>query len=251
MKEFMVDKFLVRLMNHKDLQEVKQVQILRYNYLLKEYNQSLPDGGIDDDGYDKYTDSILVINTESGEICGTYRVATLKTTNGHKFLTEDEYDITPLKESGKDFVELGRAVVHPEYRTGLVIQLLFLGIYRYMIENNCQYTIGLCSFHGNDPTLYKNAFSYLKQNYSFKDLEIKACNNAFNLDMVSEIDEKKVDSELTGLLKMYLRFGNRVCFNGSIDYSFNSCDILIILDINEANMRYINHFTKMIKKEVA
>lgn len=252
MKEFIADKFLVKLMDHNNLEEVKKVQTLRYKHLLRDYNPSLPLDGLDDDGYDDYSDSILVIDTQTNEICGTYRVASLKTTKGHKFLTDDEYDIEELKRSGFDFVELGRAVVHPDYRSGYVIQILFLAVYRYMLEHDCKYCLGLCSFHGNDPTIYKNALTYLKRNYLFTDYTIKAVSNTFELDLVEgELDREKVNNELPGLLKMYLKFGNKVAYNGSIDYSFNSCDVLVIVDIKDIDIRYINHFSKLIKKEVA
>ena len=250
MRDFIVDKFYVRLMDHNNLEEVKRVQKLRYDHLLKEYNPTLPSEGLDDDGYDDYSDTIMVIDSTNGVISGGYRVATLKTLKGKKFLTEEEYDIKALRECGSDILELGRAVVHPDYRSGFVIQVLFLAIYRYMIEHNCKYSFGLCSFHGNDPSLYSNGFKYLKKYHSFTDYEIKAVSNAFEFGDVSELDEALAKEELPGLLRMYLSFGNKVSFNGSIDFSFNSCDVLLIVKDTEINKRYINHFQKLQIKEV-
>ena len=43
---------------------------------------------------------------------------------------------------------------------------------------------------------------------------------------------------MPNLLKMYLKLGHKVSIDGSIDYKFNSCDVFIILDINEINIRY-------------
>lgn len=250
MRDFIVDKFYVRLMNHNDLEEVKKVQSLRYEHLLRDYNPSLPSGGLDNDGYDDYSDSILVIDTTNGVFAGSYRVATLKTLKGTKFLTEEEYDIKQLRECGSDILELGRAVVHPDYRSGFVIQILFLAIYRYMGEHNCKYGFGLCSFHGNDPSLYSNGLKYLKKNYSFNDYEIKAVSNSFEFGDESNFDAQLAKDELPGLLRMYLSFGNKVSYNGSIDYSFNSCDVLLICKYEEINIRYIKHFMSLGIKEV-
>ena len=249
MKEFFVDKYHIRLMNHNNLEEVRKIQKLRYDHLLKEYNPSLVDGGIDDDNYDDVSDSIIVIDTTNDMICGTYRVATMKTIKDHKFLIEEQYDITSLKESGYDFLELGRAVVHPDYRIGFVIQILFLAVYRYMVEHNCRYSIGLCSFHGHDPSIYSDGFSYLKDNYLFEDEKIKAISNPFPMGD-KEYDINKAKDQLPGLLKMYLKFGNKVSSEGSIDLSFNSCDVLMVFDIEKANTRYINHFFKLGVKEI-
>ena len=242
MKEFNVEKFKIRLMDKTNKEEVQKVQKLRYEYLLKDYNTNLPVDGIDDDGYDEYSDSILVIDTEKDIIAGTYRVATKETVKGHKFLTEEEYDIHELIESDETFLELGRAVVHVDYRNGFVIQLLLLAIYHYATEHNLKYYLGLCSFHGTDPTLYKHGFSILARDYSFTKYNIKACSNTFDLHYIDEdkIDPQLAKAQLPSLLRMYLRLGHRVCAGGSIDYNFNSCDVLIVLDSDNINIKYFN-----------
>ena len=71
MKEFVVNNYLIRLMNYNDKEEVRRVQTLRYDYLLREYNPSLPEGEIDVDGYDDLSHSILVIDQDNNEIAGT------------------------------------------------------------------------------------------------------------------------------------------------------------------------------------
>ncbi|MBO4666698.1 MAG: GNAT family N-acetyltransferase [Bacilli bacterium] len=247
MKDFVVNNYLIRLMHHGDLDEVKRVQSLRYQFLLREYNPSLPEEGLDIDGYDDVSNSILVIDQNNNEIAGTYRVATMETIKGGRFLTEDEYNIDDLKKDSDGFVELGRAVVHPSYRNPLVIQLLFLGIYHYAIEHNCRYFIGLCSFHGHTPSDYAHGFSLLKRDYLCTKFNFKACANGFALDFLKddEIDVAKAKKEIPNLLRMYLNLGHRVSGEGSIDYKFNSCDVLIIMDSKEINMRYFERLMKI------
>ena len=240
MKELNVGKFNIRLMNHNDLEEVKKVQSLRYEYLLRDYDPSLPSGAIDDDGYDCVSDSVLVIDKEKDIIAGTYRIATPDTIKDHKYLTEDEYNIDQIKLSGDRFLELGRAVVRPEYRNGFVIQLLFLGIHHYATEGNFRYLMGLCSFHGHNPAVYGDALALLKRDYRCTKFDIRACNNSFSFDYVDldNINEEEAKKQMPNLLKMYLKLGHKVSIDGSIDYKFNSCDVFIILDINEINIRY-------------
>ncbi len=247
MKDFTVNNYVIRLMNHKDEEEVKKVQSLRYKYLLRDYNPALPEEGLDIDGYDDYSDSILVIDTNNGEIAGTYRVATMDTIKGGRFLTEDEYDITELKNCEDGFMELGRAVVCPDYRNPIVIQLLFLGIYHYATEHHYRYTIGLCSFHGHTPSDYAQGFSMLKRDYLCKDFNIPASNNGFRLDFVKDedIDMVAAKSQIPNLLRMYLNLGHTVSAMGSIDYSFNSCDVLIVLDTLNINLRYLERLTRI------
>ena len=246
MQAFNVGKFNVRLLNHEDASEVKQVQELRYHHLLKEYNPNLPEDGIDDDGYDQYSDSILIIDTEAKKIVGTYRIASCDTIKDAAYLTEKQYDLTPLKKQGLRFIELGRAVVDPDYRDGFVIQLLFLGILHYVEEHHFDYLLGLCSFHGHDPVAYANGFYSLKE-YIDQSLNLKATSNAFSFDLIDEasFDAKNARLELPRLLRMYLNLGSKVAAGGSIDYEFNSCDVLIITKVKELNMRYVERITKI------
>ena len=247
MKEFVASNYLIRLLDKSNPDELKRIQELRYKYLLKIYNEDLPEYGLDDDGYDKYSDTLLVINQENGDICGAYRLATKKTNSSMHFLMEDEYDCTPLKESSYDFCELSRAFVHKDYQNGLVITLLFLGIYHYVLEHDCKYFIGLCSFHETDPSKYMHGFSLLKRDYSFNEYVMKAVRNSFPLDYYhgNDIDEVEAKKELPGLLKMYLKFGCLVGFDGSIDYGFNCCDVLLVLNFDNLNKKYLDHFIRM------
>ncbi|MBO4668028.1 MAG: GNAT family N-acetyltransferase [Bacilli bacterium] len=246
MKKLTVGKFEIRLMEKTDA-ELKQVQAFRYQYLLRDYNPGLPLEGFDDDGYDEFSDSLLVIDTEKNIIVGTYRLATPQTIKDAKYLTEFEYDITPLKQSGQGFVELGRAAVHPDYRNGFVIQLLFLGLYNYAVENGCQYMIGLCSFHGIDPTLYPHAMMYLKKEYLSPDFKIHAINKPFSFDMIKEdeLDYTLAKEQMPGLLRMYLNLGAKVGCDGFIDEEFKSCDVLILTNVSQINMRYLERIMRI------
>ena len=50
------------------------------------------------------------------------------------FYTEQEFDISNLKKnfSSKDILELGRSCVHHEYRSGIILKLLWQGISKYI-----------------------------------------------------------------------------------------------------------------------
>ena len=244
MKALNVGKFEIRLMN-KDEAELKQVQAFRYQYLLRDYNPDLPLEGFDDDGYDAYSDTLLVIDHEENKIVGTYRLATPSTIQDASYLTEAQYDLSAFRENKINFVELGRAVVHPLYRNGFVIQLLFLGLYNYAKSMGCKYMIGLCSFHGTDPKQYQNAFALLKRDYAFTDYQFNAIANKINFACSGEVDEHLAKSEMPGLLRMYLNLGAKVAPEGSIDYTFQSCDVLILLDVESINVRYLERIMRI------
>ena len=64
MFDYKLGKYRLRLLDKNNDEELKAVQRLRYNDLLKEFNDELDNNGIDDDHYDKYSDSLIVIDEE-------------------------------------------------------------------------------------------------------------------------------------------------------------------------------------------
>ena len=240
--EFIYSNYLVRLLNKNNKGELIEVQKLRYDYLLREFNPALPEEGIDDDGYDDKTDSILIIDTNNNKIIGTYRLATLATAKENPFKTEGEFNIDAIKNCGKEVVELGRAVVHKDYRNGVTIQLLGSAIFQYAIENNCKYLFGTCSFHGVDPTAYSKVFSYIKKEV-ISGLNVYAVHDSFEFGD-EEYDKITIKEETPSLLKSYISLGCKIGKNGFIDYEFNSCDVLIVVDLDDCNEKIVNRMMR-------
>ena len=235
MKPFESGNFLVRLLDKNNEEELRIVQKLRYDFLLRDFDPSLPEDGLDDDGFDQYCDSILVIDKDNNKIVGTYRVATLKTMNGHEFKCEEEFNIDALKADPDGVVETGRAVVHGDYRKGGVISLLLEGLFHYGTEHNCRYITGTASLHGTDYTVHRKSLSYLYHHSMDTKFNIRSRKNSFEYYQ----DEDATMNDLPSLLKIYLLIGARVSLNGYIDYDFNSCDVLIITDLRNVNQRML------------
>lgn len=237
--------FEAGVLNKSNKEDLINIQKLRYEYLLREFNPNLPIGGIDDDGYDDTSDLLYVKDTTKNIFVGTYRLTTPLTNPNHEknYIAENEYDLTELLDSKELFVNLSRACVHADYRDGgVVIKLLFACIFEYGKEINAKYYLGLCSFHGTDPTIYKRGFTYLYQNKCFTKYNLPSIMNPFKLNMLpNEIIDRSIErEELPGLLRMYLRFGHKVCPEGAIDKDFNDIDVLIILDRDDMSQRYID-----------
>ena len=238
MEHIETDNYLVRLLDHSRPEELREVQKLRYDYLLKDFDSRKNAGdGLDDDGWDAFTDSILVVDKQSGRIAGTYRVATEKTLRGTPFKSEEEFDISALKSDPDGIVEAGRAVVHEDYRTGGVVGLLWKALVSYAKDCRLRYIFGTCSLHGTDPSLYVNCTSFLNQYYLSDRFDIRAAHNPFEYGTRKDLSFP--EANVPGLLKAYLKMGAKVSRNGYIDYDFNSCDVITILDTQNMNERYI------------
>lgn len=224
--------------------EYQQLWKLRYHELLKAYNQDhYNELEEDKDIYDEVCDHLIIVDTEVDEVIGTYRlIKKSQLTNIKKFLTETEYDITPLKKF--EILEVGRAVIKEEYRTGAAISLLWKGVIKYAVMSNVDFMIGTASFHGLDPTPYLDCFGYLFDKHLSKEefrCEVNL-DSGFPKEMFKEYDEARALDNMPSLIKGYLRLGATIGSGVFKDTSFNSLDVLIVLKIDEINQRYLKRF---------
>ena len=234
-------EYLIRLLDHGDTESLREVQKLRYDYLLKEFDESKNDSeGLDDDGYDDYSDSILAIDKKTGRIIGTYRLATEETLKGHIYKCEEEFDISSLRRDPEGIIETGRAVIREDHRSGVVLGLLWRGVTSYARDHGLRYIFGTCSLHGTDPSVHENCTSYLNQHYVSDKYEVRAVRDAFEYGTKKDLTMGQAG--LPGLLKAYLKIGSTVSQNGFIDYDFNCCDVMIIMDRLNMNVRYMKRF---------
>lgn len=244
MKNFVVNNFTVKLAATAD--EYHRLFKLRYLDLIKSYNEKANfDTEEDKDDYDEYCDHIIVVDNNNSEVVGTYRLiksdhlVKLKT-----FLTESEFDISPLKKY--KLLEVGRAVVKEEYRTSNIISLLWKAIINYAIEEQIDYMIGTASFHGIDPTPYLDTFAYLYNMHLMKIEE--RCNvnsrSSYPLNIKSDYDLNKAKANMPPLIKGYLSLGAVIGDGVYVDKEFNSLDVLIVLNIKKINERYLRRFLR-------
>ena len=114
----------------RNASEVLDAQRLRYRVFAEEMGANLSNRtpGVDHDVYDPYCEHLVVRDSDSSEIVGTYRI--LSPANARKigYYSENEFDITRLRHLRPRMVEIGRSCVHPDYRTGATIALLWSGL---------------------------------------------------------------------------------------------------------------------------
>ena len=86
---------------------------------------------------------------------GTYRVLCQEVADYYAgFYTQGEYDILPLiqaKGRGYRFMELGRSCVLKPYRNKRTVELLWHGIWAYVLHHRIDVMMGCASLEGTDP----------------------------------------------------------------------------------------------------
>ena len=143
--------------------EVREVQRLRYKVFVEAMGLSALANadGLDQDEFDAYCDHLIVRDTRSLKVVGTYRILSpgaIEKTGG--FYSEKEFDLSRLSNLRKRITEAGRACIHPDYRSGGVIMMLWAGIAACMRKEKTEYLIGCASVSladgGNGPKLAGN-----------------------------------------------------------------------------------------------
>ncbi len=238
--------------------EIDAAQSVRYRVFVEEMNAMLPAEAMhlkrDFDSYDDICVHLLVVvNAIEGEIeeqiVGTYRLLRQEVAlaNGG-FYSACEFDIEPLlkRHPDKQFMELGRSCVLPDYRTKRTVELLWQGNWAYALRHGMGAMFGCASFPGVDPQEHALALSFLHQNSLVKDEWMVSARSELyrNMDLVpaEEINPRQALSAMPPLVKGYLRLGAMIGDGAVVDQAFNTTDVLIVLPIAVISGRYINHF---------
>ncbi|OGB82945.1 MAG: ornithine-acyl-ACP acyltransferase, partial [Burkholderiales bacterium RIFOXYD2_FULL_59_8] len=200
--------------------------------------------GHDVDLFDNYCEHLLVRDTASQEVVGTYRVLTpaqAKRVGGT--YSDTEFDLVRLRALRERMVELGRSCVHPDHRHGGVIMALWGALAEFMVRNQLDTMIGCASI----PMLHNGvvggdvAASIWQQLKSTHLAPIE-----FHVRPRLALPVEQLDSSLAveppALIKGYLRLGAKVLGAPAWDPDFNTADLPMLMRIGDLPARYRKHF---------
>jgi putative hemolysin len=226
----------------RDEAEVREAQRLRYKIFAEEMGARLPnaESGLDQDLFDPFCEHLLVRDNETLEVVGTYRLLTPEQARKvGSFYSQTEFDMTRIAHLSSRMVEVGRSCVHPGYRSGATIALLWSGLSRFMQRHGYDYLIGCASIPMADGGhAAASIFRHIGMEHMSpvewrvfprNRLPLEALDNTLNVP-------------LPPLLKGYMRLGCYVCGEPAWDPDFNTADLMLILPLALMNQRYARHF---------
>ncbi|EDQ04644.1 hypothetical protein DSM14862_01513 [Sulfitobacter indolifex] len=224
--------------------DVQAAQRLRYEVFVQELGGSgaMVDhaAGLEQDRFDPFFDHLLLTDLRNGKLAGVYRVmrADMAARAGG-FYSEAEYDLTPLVQSGRKLLELGRSCLDPAYRGGAAMHHLWGALARYVAEHEIEVLFGVASFHGTDTATLAEPLSLLHHRHlAPPELRVRAREFA-PMDLIAEpdLDRRKAMLAVPSLIKAYLRLGGCVGEGAYIDRAFNTTDVCLILDTKQMSAR--------------
>lgn len=226
-------KYTVRIaQNRKEIEEALKLRFNVFNIELGEGLESSYEKEMDEDIYDVQCHHLIVIENNSSKVIGTYRMqdnAMAKSGNG--FYTQSEFDLTKFPaDLLNNVVELGRACIHLDHRSGRVLYLLWRGLAKYLEIAKKRYLFGCCSITSQNPIEGHIVNNFLKDHdhihpiYSIPVLKEYECgpSNTINID--------SANVKLPQLFRLYIDVGVKVCGGPALDKTFKTIDYLILLD---------------------
>ncbi|CDZ44056.1 GNAT family N-acetyltransferase [Neorhizobium galegae] len=238
--------------------EIDAAQAVRYRVFVEEMHATLSPDAMrrrrDVDAFDAICDHLLVVDNAiegdiEDQIVGTYRLLRQEVAMANNgFYSASEFDIEPLlaRHPDKQFMELGRSCVLPDYRTKRTVELLWQGNWAYSLKHGMNAMFGCASFPGVSPEEHAMALSFLHHTVSTKgEWAVSALPELYrSMDLMpmEGVNTRKALSLLPPLIKGYLRLGAMVGDGAVIDHAFNTTDVLIVLPIASISDRYITHF---------
>ena len=227
-------------------EEIEKARQLRYSELVSFHNKDIPfDQSYDDSDY--IYDHLIVLD-QAGDVVGTYRLGRrehLKKLGA--FAIESKFDISPIKSTNEEILELSRNAVRHDHRDGSVIRLLWKGIVEYCNHYHIRYLFAVISLYTFNAEEAKNFLSYIYYNHVSQEFELYAKPPVVEMNMLApdQIDMESARKEMHPALKAYMGMGCKFSRNAHIDDKMlKSVDVMIVIDYEKINPKYVQLMTR-------
>lgn len=232
--------------------DLLSAQRLRYRVFVGELGADGPlvdhDAQLERDEFDPIVDHLVLVDTRRDPAAGNHVVGVYRLLRGDaaerfgRFYCDDEYDLTPLRGSGRRLVELGRSCVDPAYRGGSGMFMLWNALADYVLDNGIEIMFGVASFHGTDIEALAPALSWLHHHH-LAPPELRPTArppNAQTMDLIpaDRLDRRAAMTAMPALIKAYLRLGGVVGQDAWVDHAFNTTDVFLLMDTAAMSERH-------------
>ncbi len=197
------------------------------------------------DPFDTWAYHLAVEDTKNHRIVGTYRA--ICHDDESSFYSATEFHLNDILNLKGGKIELSRACIDPEYRSGTVISLLWRGISELVKEHNAKWLFGLGSIKGLDPLPVAKIIKHLQLKDQLindlvitpqKDFKIENFEN-----LVEDPSHEDLENvEIPSLLRSYLSAGALIAPNVAIDRGFNCIDLFTLLNLEKVTPIFSRRF---------
>ena len=238
-------RYLVRFI--RTAEELDAALKLRFEVFNLELGEGLITSfqtGRDFDEFDEACDHLIVIETETDKVVGTYRMQTSEMAlAGSGFYTATEFDLSRFPPDVlNEGIELGRACIAQPHRNTQVLFLLWKGLANYISHHGKRYLFGCCSLTSQDVNEGRRVMELLRaQGHLHPYLSVSPNpGHECEANDLTLVDTETV--KIPRLFQIYLRYGAKVCSPPAIDRQFKTIDFLVLFDVSKMNERTVRMF---------
>jgi putative hemolysin len=187
------------------------------------------------DEFDDVCHHLIVEDTDTGRIVGTYRTQTGEmAASARGFYSATEFDLSRFPPGVlENSVELGRACVAGDHRNAQVLFLLWKGLAAYVAHNQKRYLFGCCSLTSQDPNEGLRVMELLERERSFHPSFAVPPRPGFECIADDQTPDPMQEVIVPKLFKIYMHYGAKVCGPPAIDRQFKTIDFLVLFDVFE------------------
>lgn len=223
---------------------LRRAQRLRAKVFGEEYGIEFdhPEG-LDCDRLDDYCEHLNVYDmANEGRLVATTRLLSSEQARlAGGFYSGHEFDMDSVERLPGRVLELGRTCVHPNYRSGAAITVLWSALADYLMEQGFSYLVGCASISLQDGGHNFAAIMPELRSKHFVSPDLRVSPRRA-LSVEGRSAETSV--AMPPLLKAYLRMGCKIGGEACWDPDFNCADVFVILDVSTLSARYAQRFLK-------
>lgn len=214
--------------------DIRAAQALRFEVFNLELDEGLVqsyDSGLDADPFDEVCTHLLVEDSDSGAVVGTYRMQTgAQAASALGYYSEREFDFAPFEAARPQILELGRACIQRRHRNFAVLNLLWKGIARHAHGCGARYLVGCSSLTSQDAAVGISAYEALASHLAPPAWRTRPL-PAFACPASPAASPAAQAPPIPRLLSAYLAFGAAICGPPAIDREFRTIDFLTWIDL--------------------
>jgi putative hemolysin len=228
-------KYRIQIARNND--EIDNALSLRYDIFNLELKRGFNfNEGRDSDEYDDQCHHLLVKMKSTDEIVGTYRLQTWENAQkGKGFYSAKRFRIDQLDDQIlRNSIEVGRACIKEDHRSGRVLFLLWKGLAGYLQHFDKRYLFGSSALQTTNSAKANKLLVQLN--------EAGDVDKEYIVDVKSDysIDQSRVSSDdvsVPPLFRNYLDVGAKICGGPALDRKAGSAYFLTLLDIDNISDR--------------
>ncbi|WP_368571899.1 GNAT family N-acetyltransferase [Acinetobacter junii] len=226
------------------LKELQDVQRFRAKQFSHQFGLTFEDD-LDQDLYDFGCEHAVLKDKWSGEIVAYTR---LKLFQGHEIgqsYSAQEFKIVPHLSHLPSIVEIGRTCVHPQFRSGKALSMLWLNMApKILWSMRAKYLMGCVSIHLED--------NLARTYYTHRQIQQLADHQTIDIRSKRAFEPERPDysfpqdERMPKLFQTYLGMQSKLSKEAFFDEEFKCLDYFVFLEVNKTATSFV--MNKMVQR---